>query len=168
MDDAKTHIRWVRANARSLGIDPKRIAVVGYSAGGYIALRTAGALDAELAACVAFYTPTDGAKIAQVLMPPGSDEAAIREANPLSHIKEGFPPTLLFHGLADVIVPPESSERLLQQLRAATVPSEFYRFAGVPHEFDTRPEFAEACAAVTDCFLDREVLHPRTYPFRSR
>src|SRR5208283_3953980 len=48
IEDAKTHIRWVRAHANSLGIDPKRIAIVGYSAGGHIALFTAGQADAEL------------------------------------------------------------------------------------------------------------------------
>src|SRR5689334_7156761 len=40
--DAKAAIRWVRANAKRLGIEPQRIAVVGYSAGGYHALFTAG------------------------------------------------------------------------------------------------------------------------------
>src|SRR5262245_9904903 len=40
--DAKAAIRWVRANAKTLGIEPQRIGVVGYSAGGYHALFTAG------------------------------------------------------------------------------------------------------------------------------
>jgi hypothetical protein len=39
-----------------------------------------------------------------------------------------------------------------------------HTFAGVPHEFDEHPEFAEACAQLIDFFLDRHVLHPRTYP----
>jgi len=164
IDDAKTIIRWTRANASSLGIDPKRIAIVGYSAGGHIALFTAGAPDTELAACVAFYPQTDVRAMAQALMPPGSDEAAIVDASPISHIKAGFPPTVIFHGLSDVTIPPENSEHLLQVLRDAGVPSELHTFAGVPHEFDTHPEFAEACAALTDFFLDREVLNPRTYP----
>ena len=43
--DAKAAIRWVRANAKTLVIDPQRIAVVGYSAGGYHALFTAGTGD---------------------------------------------------------------------------------------------------------------------------
>src|SRR5262249_52584496 len=38
--DAKAAIRWVRANAADLDIDPHRIAVVGYSAGGYHAIFT--------------------------------------------------------------------------------------------------------------------------------
>jgi acetyl esterase/lipase len=164
IDDAKTHIRWVRANASSLGIDPKHIAIVGHSAGGHIALFTAGQPDAELAACVAFYPQTDIKNNAPVLMPPGSDEAAINDASPISHIKAGYPPTVIFHGLSDVTIPPENSERLLQVLRGAKVSSELHTFNGVPHEFDEHPEFAEACAELTDFFLEREILHPRTYP----
>jgi acetyl esterase/lipase len=164
IDDAKTHIRWVRANASSLGIDPKRIAIVGYSAGGHIALFTAGQTDAELAACVAFYPQTDIRNNVPALMPPGTDEAAITAASPITHIKAGYPPTVIFHGLSDVTIPPENSQHLLQVLRDAKVPSELHTFTGVPHEFDTHPEFAEACAALADFFLDRQVLHPRTYP----
>jgi acetyl esterase/lipase len=164
IDDAKTHIRWARAHSSSLGIDPQRIAIVGHSAGGHIALFTAGQPDAELAACIAFYPQTDVKNIAQALMPPGSDEAAINDASPIAHIKEGYPPTVIFHGLSDVTILPENSQRLLQVLRGAKVSSELHTFAGVPHEFDQHPEFAEACAALTDFFLDRQVLHPRTYP----
>jgi len=164
IDDAKTHIRWVRAHADSLGIDPKRIAIVGHSAGGHIALFTAGQPDAELAACIAFYPQTDVKPIAQALMPSPTDEAAIKDASPITHIKEGYPPTLIFHGLSDVTIPPENSQHLLEVLRGAKVPSELHTFAGVPHEFDQHPEFAESCAVLTDFFLEREVLHPRTYP----
>lgn len=163
IEDAKTHIRWVRANAKSLGIEPNRIAIVGHSAGGHIALFTAGQTDAELAACVAFYPQTDVKNVAQALM-PGSDEAAIADASPIAHIKAGYPPTVIFHGLSDVTIPPENSQHLLQVLRDAKVPSELHTFSGVPHEFDEHPEFAEACAVLTDFFLEREVLHPRTYP----
>jgi hypothetical protein len=42
-------------------------------------------------------------------------------------------------------------------------PSELHTF-GVPHAFDSHPEFAESCAALTDFFREREILHPRTYP----
>src|SRR5581483_1713199 len=157
IEDAKTHIRWVRANASSLGIDPKHIAIVGHSAGGHIALFTAGQADAELAACIAFYPQTDVKNIAQALMPAGTDEAAINNASPITHIKAGYPPTVIFHGLSDVTIPPENSQRLLEVLRGAKVASELHTFAGVPHEFDQHPEFAEACAELTDFFLERQV-----------
>jgi acetyl esterase/lipase len=164
IEDAKTHIRWVRDHASTLGIDPKRIAIVGHSAGGHIALFTAGQPDAELAACVAFYPQTDVKNVAKALLPPGSDDAAINDASPITHIKEGYPPTVIFHGLSDVTIPPENSEHLLQVLRGAKVSSELHTFTGVPHEFDEHPEFAESCAVLTDFFLEREILHPRTYP----
>jgi acetyl esterase len=163
-EDVKTAIRWARANADSLGINPKWIATVGYSAGGDLALFAAGDPDTQLAACVAFYPAVQPAALQQSLLAPGGDEAAAKEASPLSHVKAGYPPTIIYHGLADVTVPPESSINLLSVLRGASVPSELHTFAGVPHEFDMHPEFAEACAALTDFFLDREVLNPRTYP----
>lgn len=178
--DVKAAIRWMRANANSLGIDPQRIAVAGHSAGGHLALFAAGTanrpefegdsgtpkIGTELAACVAFYPVTEinAQSYAPALLPAGSDEAANRAASPTTYVSKGFAPTLLFHGLADVTVAPESSQRFLQLLRDAGVPSELHTFAGVPHEFDEHPEFAQACAELIDFFLDREVLHPRTYP----
>ncbi|HZP34472.1 MAG TPA: alpha/beta hydrolase [Candidatus Acidoferrales bacterium] len=164
IEDVKTAIRWTRSNAASLGIDPQRIATVGYSAGGHLSVFAAGAPDTQLAACAAFYPAVELSKeTAETLLPNVTDEA-VHEASPITYIKAGFPPTVIFHGLADVTVRPESSEHLLQVLRSANVPSELHTFAGVPHEFDSHPEFADACANLTDFFLEREVLHPRTYP----
>src|SRR5207237_5878805 len=71
--DAKAAIRWVRANAKTLGIEPQRIAVVGYSAGGYHALFTAGTanraefegaegnpgVSTQVAVCLAYYPATN-------------------------------------------------------------------------------------------------------------
>jgi acetyl esterase/lipase len=166
IDDATTHIRWVRANAARLGIDPKNIAIVGYSAGGLIALYAASQPELALAACIAFYPATDVKRYAAALLPPGSDDAAIANVSPLSHIKEGYPPTVIYHGLSDTTIPAENSQRLLQALRGAKVPSELHTFDGVSHEFDTHPDFAESCATITDFFVERHFLHPKTYaPF---
>jgi acetyl esterase/lipase len=182
LHDVKTAIRWARANATSLGIDPKRVAVVGYSAGGFLALAAAGTMNrpefegeggnpkvgSELAACVAFYPRTEifveANGTPHILLPPGSDAAAHRAASPTTYVSPASPPTILYHGLTDMNVPPESSYQFLQLLREAKVASELHTFAGVPHEFDTHPEFAQATAVLTDFFLERHVLHPRTYP----
>ena len=182
LQDVRTAIRWARAHATSLGIDPKRIAVVGYSAGGFFALAAAATMNRpevggecgsskgapELAACVAFYPRTEISPeangSAHVLLPSGSDGAAHHAASPTTYVTAAFPPTILYHGLSDATIPPESSQQFLQLLRDAKVPSELHTFAGVPHEFDTHPEFAQATAQLTDFFLDRHVLNPRTYP----
>lgn len=167
-EDVKTAINWTRENAGSLGIDPKKIAVVGYSAGGLLALYAAGDPDNGLAAAVGFYAVADLPKDATytaALLPAGFDDAALRAASPVNRIKAGYPPTILYHGLADTTVSPDSSLHLLQLLRDAKVSAELHTFAGVPHAFDgNNPEFAQQCAMLTDFFLDRYVVNPRTYP----
>ena len=173
--DAKAAIRWVRANAKTLGIEPQRIGVVGYSAGGYHALFTAGTgnrpefegtgghpgVSSQVAACIAYYPATN---VPGSMLPAGADDAARRAANATTYIAAGFPPTAVFHGFKDTTIPIESSQRLVQQFRDATVPVEFHAFEGVPHVFDSNPEFAVLAAQLADLFLDRHVVKPRTYP----
>jgi acetyl esterase/lipase len=164
MEDVKAAIRWTRANAVRLGIDPARIVIVGYSAGGYLALTAAGTpnrsdlegsggnpgVGTQVAGCVAYYAVT-------AMGPPPSPSAT-------TYVTGGFPPTVLFHGVADTTVPIESSQRFFQLLRDAKVPSEFHSFAGAPHIFDRVPEYASACAQLADLFLDRHVINPRPFP----
>jgi acetyl esterase/lipase len=180
MEDVKASIRWTRANASRLGIDPARIAVSGYSAGGHLALFAAATANmpqfegkggnegvkTDIAACMGYYAVTGSAWEGfrrQFPMPEGSSDEAWRLATPGSYIKN-FPPTILFHGLADVTVPPESSMEFLKELRAANIQSELHTFAGVPHEFVGIPEFADSTAQLVDLFLERHVINPRTYP----
>jgi len=173
--DAKAAIRWVRANSTKLGIDPDRIAVVGYSAGGYHALFAAGTGDrpefegnggnagvsSKVAACLAYYPATN---VPAGMLPAGSDAAAQKAANSTTYIATGYPPVAIFHGMKDTTIPVENSKRLVQQFQDAQVPVEFHAFEGVPHVFDSNPEFAVITAQLADFFIDRHVLNPRTYP----
>jgi acetyl esterase/lipase len=181
IEDVKAAIRWVRANAKSLGFDPEKIAVVGHSAGGQLALFAAGTpnrpefegkggtpgVSTQVVACCAYYPSTevrpraDGT--ANNLMAAGSDEAAHRAASPLTYITAAFPPTVIFHGTADTTIPLENSERLFKQLRDVKVPVEFHAIEGVPHVFDSNKEYAESAAALADFFIDRHIVHPRTW-----
>jgi len=173
--DAKAAIRWVRANAKTLGIEPARIGVVGYSAGGYHALFTAGTGDrpewegtggnpgvsTKVAVCLAYYPATD---VPGTMMPSGATAEDRRAAAATSYIATGFPPTMILHGFKDTTIPIDNSLRLVQQFRDANVPVEFHGIEGAPHVFDSNVELAVAAAHFADIFMDRHVVNPRTYP----
>ena len=155
LHDVKAAIRWTRTNANRLGIDPDRIFIVGYSAGGHLALTTNGTQNnpefegtggnagagTQVAACVAYYPVVDGG-------PPAS-------MSPATYVTANVSPTVLFHGVADTTVPIESSQAFFQLLRDKKVTSEFHSFAGQPHIFDREPPFAVACAQLADLFIER-------------
>jgi len=180
IEDVKAAIRWTRANASKLGIEPARIALAGYSAGGHLALFANGTQNqaqyegsggnagagTQLAAVIAYYPVTgpawEGFRKAFPL-PEGSSEEAWKQVEVGTHVK-GFAPTILHHGLADTTVAPESSQEFLKVLRGAGIPSELHEFAGVPHGFDAVQEFADATARLNDLYLDRFVVNPRPYP----
>ena len=182
IQDIKACIRWVRANASDLGIEPDRIALAGYSAGAHLALMTASTMDrsefeghggnagvsSDVAACLAYYPPqqisrtADGS--AHQLMADDASEDDYRGASPIFTVGAQTVPTVFYHGTADAMIPPAASEALYAALVAAGVPAELHTFHGVSHEFDRHPEFGEQCAAIADLFLDHQVLDPRTYP----
>ena len=180
--DVKAALRWMRANAGGLGIDPGKISVSGNSAGGHLSLIAAGTQDlpefegdggnagagTSVAAAIAFYAPSilsaPGASLSpeiEFLMGPGPGADALREASPISYAAAGFPPTLLFHGNKDELVPHEASLRMYRALDEAGAPVEMHLYAGAPHAFDAVPELGRQCATIMALFLDRHVVHPR-------
>jgi len=180
--DAKAAIRWTRANASKLNIEPERIGVVGFSAGGLLALLSASAPDnaglegdggnaetsSAVAACLAYYAsidvprPPTGNQHPLFTADAGDDTYA--SARPATHATASFAPTAFFHGSADVTIPIASSERFYDKLRGLGVATEFHAVEGVPHAFDRHEELGAACAHFGDLFLDRHVVNPRTYP----
>ena len=181
LHDVKATVRWVRANASDLGIDPARITLAGYSAGGLLALVAAGTaghpdlegdfgpegVSSAVAAVIAYFAASirrrsDGSD--HPLMAPGSDDAAYAQADPLSHIGPSYPPTILFHGTADDVVPHTQSVEFSERLRALGVASEYHIFDAMPHIFDKYEPYGRICAEISDAFLDRTVVEPRSFP----
>lgn len=182
--DVKAALRWMRANAAKLGIDPEKIIVEGNSAGAHLALMIAGTpnepefeggggnpgVATHVAACAAIYAPTilqvEGQPLAptiRFLFEKDASAEAARRASPVEWAKAGFPPTLLVTGNKDAIVPDISSFEMYRRLIDAGVPTELHVYAEAPHAFDSAPEFGRQVAAIMALFLDRYVTNPRSF-----
>lgn len=174
--DVKAAIRWTRANAKSLGIDPDRIAIGGNSAGGQLSLLAAGTpgreegeggnagVSSTVAAVSAIYPVTSfepemgGAwEPALSLLEEGQDPSALREAGPLHAVSGTFPPTMLVHGTADDIVDHSQSLRMFAALEAAEVPVDLHLYAGQRHAFDLSREVAREVSGLIGNFLRRHL-----------
>lgn len=143
--DAKSAIRWVRAHAKELNIDPKRIAAGGGSSGGHIAL-AAAVLDAFDQAGEDQHTSSR--PNALVLFNPAVDTSRDtppaaaarfagkgRDASPLHHIRRESPPTVIFHGKADTTVPYADVERFCAESKKIGNQCELLGYEGATHGF---------------------------------
>jgi len=184
IEDVKACLRWMRANAGKLGIDPNKISVEGNSAGAHLSLMVAGTpnepefegdggnpgVPTDVAACVAIYAPAmlyapgqPLAKELEFLFGRGADVEVARRASPIEWATPKFPPTLLVTGNKDELVPDASSFAMYNRLIEAAVPAELHVYAEAPHAFDQEPAFGRQVAAVMSLFLDRYVANPRTF-----
>lgn len=154
--DCKAAVRFLRANAEDLGLDPERIGVWGHSAGGHLAAylgvtgnapETHGTIgehdDASSAvACVVdFFGPTDFATMplerANLVRPrlfgEGDHEKKMAHASPMTFVDANDPPFLIIHGTEDNLVPIEQSDRFALKLKDAGVKNELIRVEGAGH-----------------------------------
>jgi acetyl esterase len=113
--DARSALRWIRANAAGFNIDPDRIVASGQSAGGQLALSTALIHSVNEASDNLEISPVPNAILlfssnvntmeawADMLM--GDRREEIWSISPHHNLEATLPPTLEFHGDSDCIVP---------------------------------------------------------------
>ncbi|MCF6311142.1 MAG: alpha/beta hydrolase [Verrucomicrobiales bacterium] len=141
--DGKSAVRWLRKNASRLGIDPNRIAAGGGSAGGHVAATTGiiSGLD----------DPADDKNIsskanALVLYNPVYDNSSEgygysrvkdywKEISPLQNIDQHSPPTIVFLGTKDKLIPVATAKKFDAKLKAAGIQSELHLYQDQPHGF---------------------------------
>ena len=135
-DGAKA-VRWARRNAEEFGGDAGLIALVGHSAGAYIAAMLAldrrwldAPSQAALSAVVGLAGPYDflplHSPVLEAIFAPAGDLAATQ---PITYARGDAAPMLLLSGLADTTVRPENSRRLGTQIRLSggEARAHFYR-----------------------------------------
>jgi acetyl esterase/lipase len=134
--DCQSAIAYLRRHAPELGVDPKRIAVVGESAGGHLA--------AALGTVTVDAGFSESVPDALVLLNPITDlttrwggrlGSAAEKFSPLQHISKRTPPTLLIHGNADSVVEIRHSRAFHQRMLELGNQSRLIEVPGANHAF---------------------------------
>ncbi len=141
VEDVRAAVAWARANAAGYGADPSKVVLLGYSAGGTLALSAglaprsgvAGIIDIagvpDLALGLAEARREDLRRAVRAYLGGADAEAA----SPIREVSRGDPPVLILHGTADGTVLIRQSERLAARLGQVRVPHRFVRVDGGGH-----------------------------------
>lgn len=159
--DAKSAMRWVRAHAEELGIDPQRIAAGGGSAGGHLAAAAALikkydeagedlAVSCRPDALVLFNPVVDNGEKGYGYERVG---AYWQDFSPLHNIDKTAPPTLFMLGTADKLIPVAVGEEYKKRMDAEGVRCELRLYDGQPHGFFNGGRYFETLTE-TDKFLE--------------
>lgn len=170
VEDVRRSVRYIRHHADRFGVDPDRLGVYGFSAGGHLSLMLGTASDegdekaqdpvlkksSRVQAVVAFVAPTD----LQIMVWAAPDhlpaydrfpalDLALEEAkvhSPLEHVTPDDPPTLLVVGAKDELVPMSHSQNIHKAFEDKEVPTGLVVFDEAGHGFgkeDTQQALSE-------------------------
>ncbi len=173
LQDAQRSMRLIRSRAVSLGVDPKRVCAMGFSAGGHVAASLATSPNADVYAPIDAVDRVDARPNLSVLMYPVIDmalpyahagsrtallgrsptPAAERAYSPQHHVGPRTPGTFIVHANDDPAVPPENSLNYLAALRRAAIPAEAHFFEEGGHGFGIGLARGKPAAAWPDLFL---------------
>ena len=162
LEDCKCAVRFLRAKAPELCLNPDRIGICGFSAGGHLAalVGTTGGIK-ELEGQGGW--PDYSSRVQAVVDWFGLSAylRMVPDADFVKYVTPDDPPFLIMHGDRDPVVPIEVSERLHTALNQAGVETIFKVVPGAGHGGPafSRPEYTN----ILDIFLDR-YLKPHLQP----
>jgi acetyl esterase/lipase len=153
LQDAQRAIRTVRARAKEWGLDPHRVAILGFSAGGHLASTAATHFDAGdpgasdpveressrpdrailVYPVIALATPYGHSGSRKNLLGENPPEDLVKSLSNETQVTKETPPTFLAHTNADTGVVPENSLLFALALRKAGVPLELHVFEKGQH-----------------------------------
>jgi len=190
LQDAKCAVRWIRANAEKLNINPEQIAICGGSAGGHLAsmvATTAGVKEYEgdggwqnFPSHVNLAVIFNGAfdmwdlveKKGQIdaikqFIGAGPEQAPEKydELSSIKRVHSKVPPTLLLHGTADKSVSHEQSVAFFSRLKQAGCDAELELYKDKPHGwFNNEPDRTITIKRMEDFIVLRFKLQQKNDP----
>ena len=144
MADIRDLIMWMRINSDSLGIQPDSIATYGWSAGAHLVSSAAIFSDSvpgkginSISNAMILISPA-------VSLPKGrkawetavfGSKATVSSANPVEHVREGLPPTIILQGRDDSVTPLSGVQLFHDEMQANGNYCEIWIYDGVGHLF---------------------------------
>ncbi|HEY6814052.1 MAG TPA: alpha/beta hydrolase, partial [Croceibacterium sp.] len=173
LSDAQRAMRLIRYRARDYGLDPERVAAMGFSAGGHVvadlgtrfATRTYAPVDAAdtlstrpfaLAAIypvISMTAPIAHAGSREQLVGKDAPAALERAHSPHLNVPVGAPPFFILHAEDDDAVPVENALLLRAALKERGIPAETHLFAHGGHGFGIRKVLVKPAGAWPELFL---------------
>ena len=181
--DCKAAIRWIRAHAKELNVDPNRIGVTGSSAGGHLVTLlglTAGNKELEgdvgehsgqssaVTCVINFCGPTDMAAALMQGEAAKTDDPAVRglvggplkekadvvkATSPLTYVSKQAVPIMTVHGTADARVNYNNAEKLEAALKQAGTTHYLIPMVGAGHGIPMKPELAKRMEQFWEMYL---------------
>ncbi len=181
IQDVKCAVRFLRANSLDLGIDPARIGVWGWSAGGQLAallgvtngtgiydgsggwdgesIDVQAVVDISGVSDLATYFSKDGLALKEKAF--GNTNEWLEKGSPVSFISKDSPPFLIIHGQADAFVPLSQSQTLHNRLISKNVTSNLIVVTNADHDLNafggpmspSRDEITKIMVAFFDKYL---------------
>ena len=147
IEDVQTAIRWMKAHAAELGIDPNRIGTYGHSAGGHLSLMAG--LTADIACAAGGAPPTEIGR--------AGEWADHTEWWPIGYIGASETPFLVLQGGEDPIVRPNLTEDWVTKMQRAGARVDYVKVHGQHGvAFDQQLEFTRPAL---DAFFARHLRH---------
>lgn len=173
LSDAQRAMRLIRHRARDYGLDPERVAAMGFSAGGHVAadlgtrfaagtyasVDAVDTLPARPFALAAIYpvvsmtAPVAHAGSREQLIGKDAPAALERAHSPHLNVPGDAPPFFIVHAEDDDAVPVENALLLRAALRAGGIPVETHLFAQGGHGFGIRRVLGTPAGAWPELFL---------------
>ncbi len=162
VEDGKSAVRWVRAHAAELGIDPERIAVGGGSAGGHVAAASTFCPGFDAAGeDLTVSTRANALILFNGVVDNGPDGGwnqkevmdYWKKISPAHNIHKPVPPTVFFLGKKDVLIPVSTAERFKKNIEKAGGRCDLHLYDDCAHGFfNKEPQLTETINEA-DAFL---------------
>lgn len=169
-EDARSAMRWIRSRCDDYGIDPSRIASAGGSAGGHLAAYLGTVDEQQGNAKSEVAAPVSTKSNAMLLFNPVYDNGPggwgtkrvgdrFQEFSPAHNLTEDDPPSIVFLGSNDKLIPVATAESFRDQSRKLGVFSDLHVYEGQPHGFfnhgKSNNRYYLATVRAADDFLQR-------------